>query len=427
MPLAKGSTDKTIADNIAKLIKEGYPKDQAAAIAYETAGRSTMSEDTTIIAHILPARNLFDGEMEIPLSNKGFRDTIYRSLKEWVSRAEPNILKQHKETGETFGEVTGVSQDDGGIYASLKLNPDVYEEFKQGRYRYISPTIAWNFAADDYDSERDNKWPAALLEVSLVSVPRHFLDQVPLNKLNQFSQSNLCSSEQVTISQLSTCVTQNLETYFVKGEIDMSMEEVRQLLEELMKPIYDRLETIERDTAEARDDDRKMETEAEEDSEELKTEAEEETEEAAEAKTEEAAEAKTEAEEDDYKKELKELKAKLAEMEKRSVMAEASLNEAKYNLHMTEVRALVEKDLVNKPHLSNMSEKLVKIRATDEELYQDILQVPGGSRVSKYSERMTEGYVPVSTMDVDPFTAAAQLSEAQGISYTEAFKKVTSK
>ena len=39
VPLRRGSNRATVSHNIGKLIGEGYPKDQAAAIAYSKAGR----------------------------------------------------------------------------------------------------------------------------------------------------------------------------------------------------------------------------------------------------------------------------------------------------------------------------------------------------------------------------------------------------
>jgi hypothetical protein len=39
MPLKKGKSRKTISANIGELIAAGHPKDQAAAIAYKTAGK----------------------------------------------------------------------------------------------------------------------------------------------------------------------------------------------------------------------------------------------------------------------------------------------------------------------------------------------------------------------------------------------------
>lgn len=45
MPLKTGSSDKTISQNIAKLIREGKDRDQAAAIAYSHAGRSRKALD----------------------------------------------------------------------------------------------------------------------------------------------------------------------------------------------------------------------------------------------------------------------------------------------------------------------------------------------------------------------------------------------
>lgn len=44
MPLKTGSSQKTISENIAELINSGYPKDQAAAIAYNKAGKSKFNK-----------------------------------------------------------------------------------------------------------------------------------------------------------------------------------------------------------------------------------------------------------------------------------------------------------------------------------------------------------------------------------------------
>jgi hypothetical protein len=40
MPLKKGKSKQTISENISELIRSGYSKKQATAIAYDKAGRS---------------------------------------------------------------------------------------------------------------------------------------------------------------------------------------------------------------------------------------------------------------------------------------------------------------------------------------------------------------------------------------------------
>lgn len=39
MPLKQGCSQRTISANVQKLIHEGYPRDQAVAIAYSEAGK----------------------------------------------------------------------------------------------------------------------------------------------------------------------------------------------------------------------------------------------------------------------------------------------------------------------------------------------------------------------------------------------------
>lgn len=44
MPLKRGSSKKTISQNIKMLIDEGYPRKQASAIAYEYAGKKSKTK-----------------------------------------------------------------------------------------------------------------------------------------------------------------------------------------------------------------------------------------------------------------------------------------------------------------------------------------------------------------------------------------------
>jgi len=40
MPLKEGKSSEVISENVRKLMREGYPQDQAVAISYDKAGRS---------------------------------------------------------------------------------------------------------------------------------------------------------------------------------------------------------------------------------------------------------------------------------------------------------------------------------------------------------------------------------------------------
>lgn len=68
MPLKQGSSDETISENVKKLMNEGYPQDQAVAIAYKEAGRSRTETSLASAA----ALELDPGH-EMPTAANGFR------------------------------------------------------------------------------------------------------------------------------------------------------------------------------------------------------------------------------------------------------------------------------------------------------------------------------------------------------------------
>jgi hypothetical protein len=50
MPLASGSTNKTVGHNVSKLVHEGYPQKQAVAIALDKAGRRKKRRRSGLLA-----------------------------------------------------------------------------------------------------------------------------------------------------------------------------------------------------------------------------------------------------------------------------------------------------------------------------------------------------------------------------------------
>jgi len=391
----------------------------------------------TILANILPGSNLFDGEKLIPLGSKSFRADVVKSLKQWVEKVKPNLLKEHNPDGGTYGVVDNIFEDDNGdIYATVNItDPQTVEDFENNKFRFVSPTIAWNFRADDWNPNEDNTWDAALLELSLVSVPRHFTRQ---QELTELSNLNYNTND---LSVLSAVLEPESDTYILlKGEQkDMDFEKLTELftglLDDKLAPVMQRLEVIERDAAEGRDDVRKEEgeTEAGEMTVVVPDGLEGEALEAVgdvveELVAEEPKEIKEEEKDLDelayYKKMAEDMKKKLEALEAESILSQAKLSELKEEVRLRDVRAKVASDVASRPHLSQMSERLQGILLKDENLYNEVLSVAGENTRSVLAERQTVGFVPSAPKSNNKFDEALKLSNAEGISYRDALAKL---
>jgi len=423
MPLKTGSSDKTIAANIRQMIKEGYKPSQAAAIAYAKAGRSKK------FAHILPSSDLFDGEVVIPLGNKEFYDKVVNSMSSWVDRVDVPILVEHERNGEQYGQVVDIVSAADGIYAGFYLNEEYEQKYEDGKLRYVSVGIAWNYTPDDYDPETSDRIPAALLELSLVSIPRHKTRQTPIAEHEEVNTSEQTSYFSYEINPQGTYS-------LLKENQLMEMDDLKTMIMEMLRPMVDeikeehlalqrRLETIERDTAEGRDDERKVEEETEAGEGESKMEE-------PEAEEMEEPEAKEEMEEGEPKEEMGEHEKKDMEEEEEKELAElvkvkTELAEVVEENKRLNAEMRVGLDLAGKPHLSEMKEKLVEVCMKDEELYKSVLNisVSGVDRASLFSERLTSGLTKAKDTNPNPFTAARELAEKEGISFKEAFAKLS--
>ena len=388
----------------------------------------------TILANILPGSDLFDGDKIIPLASTAFRKAVVSSLKNWVDKTKPNLLKEHKPDGGSYGFVDNIFEDDNGdIYATVNItDPQTIEEFENERYRFVSPTVAWNFRGDDWNPELDNTWDAALLELSLVSVPRHFTRQQEILELSGLDYKTN------DLSVLSAELEPESDTYILlKGEQkDMDFEKLTELftglLDDKLAPVMQRLEVIERDAAEGRDDVRKeeAETEAAEMTVIVPDGSEGEALDAIAEVVEEVVEASPEGEEEEkdslgyYKKMAEDMKAKLEALEAESVLSEARLKELQDDIRLRDVKAKVAADVASRPHLSQMSDRLQSILLKDENLYTEVLTIAGENTRSVLAERQTVGFVPAAPKSNNVFDEALKISNAEGISYKDALAKL---
>jgi len=200
----------------------------------------------------------------------------------------------------------------------------------------------------------------------------------------------------------------------------MQMNELQEMFEAMLEPIMRRLEEVEKLAAEARDDDRKEETQMEEPMADV-------VEEIVEDVVEEVMDDEKEDEmgEGEYSK----MSERIAELEKASILAEARVAELEAEISLRDAKAVVEADIASRPHLSQMSEKLVGLYQKDRDLYIDVLSCAGEAKTdvkSVLSQRVTSGFSEVQAPK-DPFAAAHDVAAEKGITYREALEGILAK
>lgn len=125
-----------------------------------------------LLAHLLPAGTEIWDTPETKVSFDDRRIITY-SLTRWIATSQPSVLVEHQLAGGSVGRVLLGMERADGYFALIEVPEHTISELV-GSLRYVSPRIAW-----DYRDVYGQVWPAALLEVSLVSVPR-FHDQQSL-------------------------------------------------------------------------------------------------------------------------------------------------------------------------------------------------------------------------------------------------------
>ena len=132
--------------------------------------------------HILPrVKELFDLEDRKIILGDNF-DTYADSLREYVELTKPSLLLEHNLDGNSYGRVESIENTPEGIFGIASINNP--EDLK-GK-RFVSPRIRWNHT--DINGRR---WPAALLETSLVSVPRFQVGQQEIESINSMNYGSV--------------------------------------------------------------------------------------------------------------------------------------------------------------------------------------------------------------------------------------------
>lgn len=180
-------------------------------------------------AHLLPRTDTLyvSEDTSVKLDGDKF-DILADSIAEFVTAVQPNVLIEHEVDGSSYGKVLQTYTEDSGLYAILEIDEECLPE--NFSLRWVSPRIAWNHV-----DVTGRKWPAALLETSLVSVPRFLVGQENLmevslsSTLEMFTGTAILNSSEIYFAEPLTSTTTTPTT-----EDQMNREEIEMLVKELL-------------------------------------------------------------------------------------------------------------------------------------------------------------------------------------------------
>lgn len=400
--------------------------------------------------HLLPARDIHDGQRTIRLSDSSYRSEVFASIRRNVRLFKPSLLLEHNLEGQSYGYIDQVYATDEGLFARAVIqDPDTQEQIKgwglvdfAQKFRFVSPRIVWN--------GRDDKGmiqPARLLEVSLTHVPRFAIGQQEIAEEDD-SKVGMDDSASDGIGEYVTAMSFDKSGQLVNDKEGVSImttkgAKVSTLADDLDETdagveVIDSAEEVEADI-EVLDRDT-VQTIIQEALESLVPALAEQVkglvlgelagpQEAAESETE-ASEEPSAAPEEDEEEEAVETAASEDEDSKEE---ESEMSVLKRENQLLKAEIQVREDLITRPHLSTMSEKLVRIYVEAPGVYEDVLEVAGGARASTgaasnagtsiMSQRVSPTARAAARVNQDAVERALNISREQGITFAEAYRQ----
>ncbi len=150
------------------------------------------------IAHILPKTQQIwtDENTLVDFEDETKWEAVAASLVNFINLYQPNVLIEHEVNGGSVGRAEKAWADEKGVWCIISVDPSV----APAGMRWVSPRIGWNHI--DVEGTR---WPAALLEVSLVSVPRFLVGQTDLQE-TEMSESKIRYTTSSRVTEMSELV-----------------------------------------------------------------------------------------------------------------------------------------------------------------------------------------------------------------------------